>query len=596
MPVVSGLSLGVHTVKIRNASASYTDTIYGFEILNESTSLSVPTGSAFVDRKKVVHNALISESYDSGFESGVLGTKGGHVLTYLKSDGNIGKAITPTDISTLYTTNVDHSNEEMIRKYHWREFGCGRADDFSMFPITGSNFAAFTLDDGTTTLTVATGNANSANGDGIVIGNASGELTFTFVGTGVDVIGLYDYGNAGTFDAATYYIDGVSVGTQVFNGAFEAIYPIASGLPYGTHILKIKNPASFAGQVRIVGGFKVHQPKVPNLPVGAIKLSSYCLLASYIANTSNGDEYLGVGVLRKQIMREFSYQGSNWIFSAFPSSVTSQASGWHLYNPVNGDSAELTFIGTGIDWRMDGSGWGVSISGLPFGRYTIRDTQISSTQRTLLLKDGNGSTVNMSLYTTSAYNGITFVASTGVVTHAASTNHSIQCADIIAPIYSYKSNIDASYQNTLSVGSQSICDERALTAIKEDIVDIPNWFEAVGIASGPSSTATSPTIMPDMFGVIKTSGRPIDIYFHGVFRHDTPANLVYLFIYVNGVMVADIDIRSYASSGSCRFPASMHKRIELAAGTHLIQAKFSTNSGTFYANATQRLLTVREEK
>ena len=144
--VVAGLTLGVHTVKITQASVA-TLGIFGFEILNESSSVKVPTGIAYVNGQKLVSSTLSAFSYSAP----VTGTKGGRVLVYLSSAGVISQAFTAVNASQANLTSADHTNEEVARIYYPREFGAGRSDDFSGNYSAGSNLA-FTLDDGTTTL------------------------------------------------------------------------------------------------------------------------------------------------------------------------------------------------------------------------------------------------------------------------------------------------------------------------------------------------------------------------------------------------------------------------------------------------------------
>ncbi len=81
VPVVSGLTLGVHTVKIRNNTASAANLFYGFEILNESSSITVQPVASYSKGKKLSSSSQNVTSYSSTFTNtyGTPGTKGGEV-------------------------------------------------------------------------------------------------------------------------------------------------------------------------------------------------------------------------------------------------------------------------------------------------------------------------------------------------------------------------------------------------------------------------------------------------------------------------------------------------------------------------------------
>jgi hypothetical protein len=98
LPVKAGLPLGLHTIKLRTGTGSLD--IHGVEILNEASTIKTPVGSAFLGARKLSLLSLNSQAYNSAFESGVLGTRGGRVVVYLQ-DGQIKKVLTPTDGAQL---------------------------------------------------------------------------------------------------------------------------------------------------------------------------------------------------------------------------------------------------------------------------------------------------------------------------------------------------------------------------------------------------------------------------------------------------------------------------------------------------------------
>jgi len=115
----SGLALGLHTIKIRDNVGNFATV--GFEILNTAgtspNTLQLPPAQSYAGGKKLVKSALSVDSYNSNFESGTLGTKGGRVVVYQKADGTIGKAVNPTNASVAYLGSADHTNESLIRSY-----------------------------------------------------------------------------------------------------------------------------------------------------------------------------------------------------------------------------------------------------------------------------------------------------------------------------------------------------------------------------------------------------------------------------------------------------------------------------------------------
>ena len=131
--VTSGLSQGLHTVRIRlNNSPTWALDIYGFEILNESTTLNVRPGVGYPEGAKATLASAQTPAVSSGFysEIGTPGTRGGKVVVYLTQSGEIRKAIQWTNASQQDLAAADHANEQIERTYHWREFGTNLSDDF----------------------------------------------------------------------------------------------------------------------------------------------------------------------------------------------------------------------------------------------------------------------------------------------------------------------------------------------------------------------------------------------------------------------------------------------------------------------------------
>ena len=126
IPVVNGLTAGIHTVKIRNNNASSILGVYGFEILNEASTINVRPGAMYKGGKKLISSSAQNLAYNSSFDritkdgsiSLSLGDKGARVVAYIDSDGSIKKRATAVNTSaSTNLSNVDHTNEEVARAY-----------------------------------------------------------------------------------------------------------------------------------------------------------------------------------------------------------------------------------------------------------------------------------------------------------------------------------------------------------------------------------------------------------------------------------------------------------------------------------------------
>lgn len=349
LPIVSGLSLGFHTVKIRNNSAfTYSIWCYGFEILNENSQIVVPEGTCFSKGEKIEVDAALLD-YNLGFENVAdidVGTNGGRVVIAVdKEDGVVKKWLTKVDAAPAYLLATDHSNEAIYRKINFREFGRNRGDDFST--LSAQDDVAFTLDDGTTTLAAP----DALAADNYFVSANGAFFTITFVGTGLDLV----HGNASPqADSPDVFIDGVSVGKFADFADFrdKKIIKVCSGLPYGTHTVKISRTTSNQGIH--ISDFIIYQPKKPTLPAGAVELAQYNIMADYSDYVwANDTTPISSGVLRKQNTREFIYAGTDWAVNENAAGL--DVGGKDLFTGTNlgsGQYAETTFFGTGFVLRF----------------------------------------------------------------------------------------------------------------------------------------------------------------------------------------------------------------------------------------------------
>jgi hypothetical protein len=372
----------------------------GFEVLNESSSISIPKGEIVSNGKKEVVGTATTTAYNSGFDgSPTLNGRGGRVVKYIK-DGRIGKVIQQANDSSFTFGSANHTNEEVIRRINFREFGANLSTDFST--VVSSSDRAFTLDDGTTTFgasLVAPGTNSGIEYIGNGTSASTTDMTITFVGTGLDLF-IFEFGSA-TTKVTNVFVDGVSIGqiTKALDGKFK-ISKIVSGLPYGTHTVRLNTPGA-AGQTapHFISDIIVYGPKKPSIPDGAVEIGEYYLMANFSANATAGGDTIAAGVLRKTSTREMAYIGT-WSATL----NINEVSGNNVSSTTNGSSFKYTFFGTGIDLRFGvtagtASTWQVNIVGA---------TNLTAS---------NGSFWTGSLTTSNYGTGITsFIASTGTIT------------------------------------------------------------------------------------------------------------------------------------------------------------------------------------
>jgi hypothetical protein len=423
--MVSGLTLGWHTVKIRRTSANVVF-VYGFEILNQRTDLAVYQGSG------IAQGALngLSSLATSSFTDGVTGTRGARVVKYI-DNGTLKSAVQEVNASAAYLASANHTNEEVVRRINFREFGANRADDFSTLGVTiGSR--AFTLDDGTTTLVCT---STGVQGNMLAINNVAGAfVTITFVGTGLDFSVENTWTSPLTF--VDVLVDGVSVGaltsySTTTTNAFRRV-SVASGLPYGTHTVR------FATNVSVNAGitdFIIYQPKKPSIPAGALEVADYNVPATYVPSTNAALGFLGNGVIRKVVSaREAVYTGA-WTLSG-TLDPTSFDNFINLSSAASGATSSYTFFGTGFEWKS-----------------FVVSAQVNNVTFSI-----NGSS-NLSAFTTSLIQtstGATFTPATGVFggTNAANNRVRIQVSNLPLGLYTVtltKNSTSTTYSDSFDI-------------------------------------------------------------------------------------------------------------------------------------------------
>lgn len=598
--VCSNLSLGVHTVRMMNVTPN-TVQINGFEILNSNASglVNINTGAGYIQGQKVLNSAADSIAYNAG----VTGTRGGRVVRYLNQDGTVGQAVTLTNGAAAYLANADHTNEDVARPYHFREFGCGRADDFSLLTVA-NRAAAFTLEDGCTTLVCSDAAGYTANSyDALTAWTTSSFFTLTFVGTGLDISGLAGSAS-GTLSTYTVSVDGAAATSlSLTQSTALKTYKIVSGLPYGTHTVKFLNTALGATRYHFTN-FIVYQPKKPAIPATALELCDYNVMGDYVANTVAGLETIAAGTLRKMAARERVYVNG-----------TGGASDWEISSPLQPDVIgglrlltdrtgaymQYTFFGTGFELR--GSGW------------TIYSNSIAVTIDTLAATVANFPTLTSSVYggfsfssgvlNTSISNtlnsglsikGLPLGVHTVRFTNGTTSAMNFLALDIITPIHAVKSNLYADLQNTLPVGSQSLMDTRATSAIKEITPAKKAWAQAVGVVVGPTTTSTTIVPIADMSVTIKTEGGPLQVSFAVPIQLNVSGYDLEIRILVDGVIVdpGSVSLYIYPNAATLIFVLTDCLVVPVAKGVHKVDLYWRCGGGTLGALSARRHLTVQE--
>lgn len=589
-PVVSGQTLGIHTVIITMTSGNID--IYGLEILNESSSVKVQPGVGYNSGKKVVTSSQQSFSYSAP----VTGTKGGRVLVYQNSDGSIGQAFTAAASSPSYLGSASHSNEEIVRTHHFREFGAGRSDDFSSNTPTS---AAFTLDDGTTSLTMVTGAITNT----YFQPSDSGTIFFTFVGTGVDML-QQDIASGATTAVHTVYIDGTSVGTlsQTLSTSLRQV-TLASGLPYGTHTLQIAKNAS-GGQNGIgIQKLIVYQPKTPSIPSGAIQIGSYNVMANYVANSAESVLPISTGVLAKANTREFVYTGT-WVG---PTLSASYYGGFYVSSTVSGSTVSYTFFGTGIEASVQSlSGTATATVSIDGSLYTGAATISGSSGGATTWTPGT-SVLSVSTTGNSAIQitGLALGLHTIKFTTTSTNQFTLGGMYVITPVYSVKSNIYADLQNTLPVGSNAISDDRNITPVKNALPATKAWAQAMPVYSTTISSATNSFLpLTDMSVTLKTNAGFVEVKYEvSWYNINATGALCWLAVYMDGVVIPQSSTFNWCPSANAAGTMSVNScLVPVSPGSHKFDIYFATNTGTiaFSTSTTPagtivgRHLTVRE--
>jgi hypothetical protein len=594
--IVSGLTLGVHTVTISLSSGPDID-IHGFEVIMQTSSgsnlVAVNPGVGYLNGKKRVLTAQNTFAYSAP----VSGTTGGRVAIYQNADGSVGEAFTQNAASPSYMGSASHTNEEVVRVIHFREFGYGLSTDFSTLG-TGSASAFGTLDDGTTTLVGSAVVIETASGfEAVAPAATSSYISINFIGTGLDI---FIGGVGASFDNHTVYVDGVSQSTTLTGSATSKYVTIASGLSYGSHCVQIFRSAAAGSGIAIVQ-YIIYQPKTPSIPSGAMQIGSYNVLGNFSqGSTGTGqasqDAIISPGTIRKMNTRELTYSGT-WATAVnigYPSGLTIDSS-------TASSFVQYTFFGTGVVYMFANNAgaqnFQVSLDGST--NFTGVTNNLSATAG-LTVTSTNPLTISgtpaASAFNTFAITGLSLGIHTVKITWISGAAIFPASFDVITPIHSPKYETQANYNNQLMIGSQGISDDRLTTPIKDDIPASKAWAQAFGVLSAPTTSSTTPIPMPDMACTVKTNGGALEISYSVM---SLASNLdQFTQIYVDGISQGSSKYSFFSGAGagfgSSDLVQSDTVIVPVSAGIHTVHVYWWVSGSTFTTDTTRRNLSVKE--
>jgi len=587
--VIGGLTLGLHTAKIRiGASTSNGLRVYGVELINQSTTLTVATGTAIRGKYENSLSAIAIPAYNSTFESGVLGTRGGNVVVYIKNDNTIAKALTPTNAAQANLTSADHTNEEQIRAYHPREFGANRADDFSTANGTGLA-RGFTLDDAVTTLNSSSGIIDQALiatlPEAFCIATGTTNFaTFTFVGSGLDLLIVND-ASARTVSVT---VDGVSIGNITSSGTVSglSLAKVVSGLPFGTHTVRLTNSSAAVKTFGIVN-FIVYAPKKPVTPANAVELGQYYLTADHAATyDTNSSDSIASGVIGKVSVREFQYIGANWAVQAL--TTTHGRWGFHT-SPLanNSQTSEVPFWGTGVVVECENNGVGFNI---------YIDGVLNATGAVSGATNGGGGLYTGSgVWSRVTFTGLSLARHTVRVERIGGGGGFFRFTGVyaITPIYVPSINMPAIFQNIATVGSTSLADLRNWN--KRDVIEQVNAKVSVakGVANAPTSTATTFVPMSDMSVPYYSDGEWVEVTYNIRAAHSAINGQIVHSLFVDGLQVAPA-FEQWSPTAGAHIMLSLTFPVYLAKGFHNITAMWAVITGTGTLPGTGRVITAKK--
>ena len=621
-PVTSNLTPALHTVRIRKADTVSTFDVYGFEIINASTSLVARPGEGYVGGANTTLDQESLLSLSSGFTNqyGTPGTRGGKVVVYLNKDGQILKDVRWTETAQANLASANHSNEEVILKVSHRDFGRAipGSNDPDQVINAVSSTRAFNLADNSTNLMFRnTFSTTPGTGPDViyVTAGSGNDIVIHFIGTGLDVT------TANTFVAATLQFDVIVDGTSVgiYSVGASPVSPfvqkLVSGLPFGSHVVRLSNPSG----VNVAPGimdFIVYGPKTPQVPSGSMKLAEYNLMATFAANSTANQYRISTGVIRKNPYREFNYVNgtggtTDWQFTNSGAPSELNPSFYGIQSDRLNAYAEYTFWGTGFDFRTQIQSNGpdnlqVSLQNLSAGGSLLAATTTNfPTMSTSVYGTGsafNSSTGVLDMRDASTVSGAGFVLSSlplalwKVRFNNGTAGHfpRIEALDIITPVYTRSFSVPGTYRTENTVGNNSLGDARLLSPT-ESANSGTEAAVAQGITVGPTVNTNAMVPLPNMKLAVVSAGGWYLLNFSGSFQCLNASSAgVRVRAQVNGRTITDEFSAVENVANSTIGDLSISVPVYLEPGNHQVTLvwRSSLASQTVAALGTSRILSV----
>ena len=251
---------------------------------------------------------------------------------------------TNDDTINFNTSAIDHSQAEVAKTFHWREFGNGSANggtgatyaDASM--LNTADDIAYVMDDGLTSLSASNvirslGGTNNIY-DRLLPQADTAYWYITFIGTG------FSYHTSNTY------------------------FHVVQNLPYGTHIIKCYRDNNDSADITIDGVslsdvadsnyalvrdfISIHQPKRPPIPEDAVVLADYMLMADFVPQSTAGIEHIPKGVRFQAQSRDYKIDktGGTFLADTFKSHDPNRRTGQYFWWQGAGTyTQELPFFG-----------------------------------------------------------------------------------------------------------------------------------------------------------------------------------------------------------------------------------------------------------
>jgi hypothetical protein len=596
--ITKGLALGIHTAKIRlSVLGTEPFTVYGHEIFCEKSVITVNPGTAYYSGKKYTNQNAVEISHNSNFENqsltNELSTTGGRVVICLKSNGQVAKLLRGCGNTPKYAELADHSNEEIVKNIHWREFG-GSASDGTLRPLrsvsSANNEYHAVLTDGSTGVSGRALGYGAMNDHDYISTTSTGELQFFFIGTGLDLLMVDN--TAGSF-GFTLMVDGVSEGVQSYTiteSGRPVLRKIVSGLPYGMHSVRL---TSFTGIQSGVRAISVYAPKKPEIPSGYVELGEYNALGDY--QESALPYGFSKGVIGKTALNEVCFFGTGW---ATNYSTTS------MYRRI----AAVTGSGTkGLEYNFFGDSfeiegrtnttiaplphWTVEIDGVPY-------TGAASTSNGAVWDAPNSAFYpNISQTGRLHITGLTMSHHKVKLTAANLGGWALTVNNVTHRNPVHATATKSGYENIVGplVGSTSIGDLRNLSTVPEKTriteatyVNGTFWGEA-------GTSSTTGTLLNGMIAGIYSRTGKISIDFSGTFKSANDTNGVSVGILINGVLVNQEEgIEKNLAVATRRL--TTHMVVDVPEGFNSVHVifKVTSDTGLITAVAGQRSLIVKD--